>query len=335
VVAAARGLPPELLGSRHECEILADVPPSLLQACGRFAAAHTLPMVAGGDLFGALVLLFERAAALDAERLRLVEAIVDLAAVALSQANRYEELRRAYDELRASREVLARSQKLRSLGQMAAGIAHDLKNLLNPLSLQVQILKRRIGRERPDAVELAAQMDQVIVRGIETVERLRDFSRQAPEAKAVAVDVNPLVAEAVALAGPRLPSRSPTQITFEPGAPPRVEVQPSELITAIVNLLVNAIDARPSGGSIALRTEARDGSAVIVVADDGPGMSPEVERRVFEPFFTTKGEEGTGLGLAMVYAFVNRSGGTIGLETAPGRGTTFTLRFPEALARTG
>jgi signal transduction histidine kinase len=104
----------------------------------------------------------------------------------------------------------------------------------------------------------------------------------------------------------------------------------AEAIAALVNLLVNAADAMKTGGTITLSTGARDGGSWIRVADDGPGMPPDIEQRVFEPFFTTKGDEGTGLGLAMLYAFVQRHGGKVDLETALGKGAAFTLWFPAA-----
>jgi signal transduction histidine kinase len=113
------------------------------------------------------------------------------------------------------------------------------------------------------------------------------------------------------------------------GAPPLVRMRASDGVAALVNLIVNAIDALGvHGGAIEVTTGALEGGACLHVADDGPGMAADVEARVFEPFFTTKGEEGTGLGLAMVYAFVQRSSGRLSLETSPGHGATFTLWFP-------
>jgi signal transduction histidine kinase len=122
------------------------------------------------------------------------------------------------------------------------------------------------------------------------------------------------------------------KIKEELESPPLVTGRSGEIVSALVNLVVNAIDAMPSGGTITLRTGQTDTSSWVAVQDDGPGMPPEIERRVFEPFFTTKGEEGTGLGLAMVYACMQRHGGSVALETAPGRGTTFTLSFPKVSA---
>jgi signal transduction histidine kinase len=110
-----------------------------------------------------------------------------------------------------------------------------------------------------------------------------------------------------------------------------VRARRSELATAVVNLIVNATEALGERGRISVTTGTDDGGAWVEVEDDGPGMPPEIERRVFEPFFTTK-VEGTGLGLALTYAFVQRHGGRATLTTAPGRGTSIRLWFP-GLAR--
>jgi signal transduction histidine kinase len=174
-------------------------------------------------------------------------------------------------------------------------------------------------------------MKEVVRSGADVVERLRAFSRQSPEAHAEAVDLNQARETAAELSRPRLASQSCLVLRSEPGPAVTVLCRRSELITAVVNLLFNAIDAMPGGGIITLRTGADLKGGWIEVADTGPGMSPEIEQRVFEPFFTTK-EHGTGLGLATVYAFVRRHGGTVALETRPGAGTRFRLWFPAAPA---
>src|SRR5207244_4108786 len=106
----------------------------------------------------------------------------------------------------------------------------------------------------------------------------------------------------------------------------------ASLREALTNLVFNAIDALPRGGVIRLRVRRRDECVEVEVSDSGIGMSPEVQRRIFEPFFTTKGERGTGLGLSMVFAIVQRYGGKIDVQSGPGRGTTFRLRFPPRAA---
>ena len=255
----------------------------------------------------------------------------------LGEASHRAEQRRMREQLRVSQEALARAEKLRALGQMAAGISHDLKNILNPLSLQIQFLRRAVSRgEADDAHQTINDMDGVVRRGVETIERLRRFSRKPDAAHgAELVDLNLLSHEAVEIARPRMSSRSGPlcAIREELGAPPLIRAGAEELLSSIVNLVVNAIDAMPDGGTITLRTGERDGGAWVVVADSGPGMPEEVAARVFEPFFTTKGQEGTGLGLAMVQASVQRHGGTLKLTTSPGQGARFELWFPGAKSK--
>jgi signal transduction histidine kinase len=334
-LAASRNLPDDLPALVIDDDAdSAEQGQCVLSACGaRFARAHTLPLVSGGDLFGSLVLLFARDEDLAPARAALAEGLVDLAATGLSRAAQYAELSRSYAELRASRAVLSRSHKLRALGQMAAGVSHDLKNILNPLSLHLQFLKRSLPRDATDAHESVTEMQQVLKRGIETVERLRDFSRQSPQRKVEPVDLNMLVHEAVEICRPRLHSRTDLRIRIVPalGAPGLVLIQASDGVAALVNLIVNAIDALRDQGVISITTGKAEAGGWVRVADDGPGMPPEVEQRVFEPFFTTKGDEGTGLGLAMVYASVQRHGGRVTLETAPGAGAAFTIWLPDAL----
>jgi signal transduction histidine kinase len=317
-------LEPDVIGEELGKELLA--------ACtGRFEKVHSRPLVNGGGLFGFVVMFF--GVAHQPEQLALAEALVDLAAIALGSAAQMQQLVKANAELRASQKALARTEKLRALGQMAAGVSHDLRNILNPLSLLFQVADRAIDRgQTSDAKESIGEMKQVLTRGVQTIERLRDYSRQSPESRAEEVDLNRLVHEASAIARPRMAARggSMSRIREELGAPPAVLGRSGEIVSALVNLIVNAIDALRDGGTITLRTGESDDGSWVQVADDGSGMPPDVEARVFEPFFTTKGEDGTGLGLAMVYASMQRHGGSVRLETAPGKGAAFTLWFPRS-----
>ncbi len=249
----------------------------------------------------------------------------------VTEASRRAEQARMREQLRQSEVALARSEKLRALGQMAAGITHDLKNLLAPLWLHLQVLERTLRKGvTTDAQGSIDEMRLVLDRGIRTLERLREFSRQSAERKPEQVDLNSVARDAADVARPRMATgrRAMCTITQHSGEPPRVLAQQDEVVSAVVNLVINAIDAMPDGGAIRLRTGEERGGAWIEVADDGPGMTSEIEQRVFEPFFSTKGAEGTGLGLAMVYACVMRHGGAISLKTAPGEGATFRLWFP-------
>jgi signal transduction histidine kinase len=296
-----------------------------------FARAQALPLVSTGGLFGALVLFFADDKDPGDRKMHVARGLADMAAIAMGRAAHIAKLAQVNAELRASREALARTEKLRALGQMAAGLSHDLKNILNPLSMHAQIVKRAIARGNTEqANQSLDEMGAVIHRGVETIDRLRTFSRQSAEAPAKKVDLALLARESVAIARPRMSSRvaALSRILEELGDVPPVLGHADEIVGAVVNLVANAIDAMPEGGTITVRTGVTDGRAFLTVADSGPGMTPEVQARVFEPFFTTKGAEGTGLGLANVFATMQRHGGSVALETEPGKGAAFTLSFP-------
>jgi signal transduction histidine kinase len=328
---ASRNLPSELANWEVEAETIGqELGVALLGACGDlFGGATTLPLVAGGDLYGALVLLARDGRPLDAERQAIAEAHADLAALAIRQATQRAELEQSLSQLRAARDAIQRTEKLRALGQMAAGISHDLRNVLNPMSLHVQLLRRRLDKERQGLGESLTELDDAIHHGVATVDRLREFSRQAPERASEPTDLAGAVASAFELCGPRLHQHPGIRATRQDGASCAIQVRREDLVNAIVNLVTNAVEATAPEGNVVVRTGVDGGGGWVEVEDDGPGMPPEIESRVFEPFFTTKGE-GTGLGLAMVYAFVQRHDGTVELHTAPGKGTRIRMRFPAA-----
>ncbi len=331
----AHGLPEALIGWKASGDVLdSEAGTELLHACqGEFARAVTLPLVSGGGLFGALVLLFEDAQAPLEARMPLALALADVAALLLGQLSGHAALEKSYDELRASRRALERAEKLRALGQMASGVAHDLKNILNPLGLQLSLLKRRLGKPDDKIAESLDQMSLALKRGDDTIDLLRDFARQSPRRADTLIDLDHVAHEAVRLCMARASTRpAPIALREELGGAPPVPGDAADLLSAIVNLIANAIEALSGGGNVLVRTGSTGTGAFVEVTDDGPGMPPDVEAHAFEPFFTTKGDQGSGLGLAMVYATVERHGGEARLRTAPGAGTTFTISLPGPLS---
>ena len=222
---------------------------------------------------------------------------------------------------------LVRNERLTALGQMAAGVAHNLGNILNPLVLNVELLARRTRADATAAASIEA-MRTVLRRGTETVELLKRFHREATR-PLVRVDLNQVATETEELCGVAAKQHDPPVVLrTDLGTPAHVCADAAELLGAIVNLVTNAIDALPAGGTIVVRTGACEAGTWVEVQDDGVGMTKEVQARAFEPFFTTKGTGGTGLGLATVYAFVRRHGGDVRLQSDAGRGTTIRLVFP-------
>jgi signal transduction histidine kinase len=239
--------------------------------------------------------------------------------------------------LRESEEQLRQSQKLEAIGTLAGGVAHDFNNLLTVMHGYAELaLMRSDGNER-----LKRDLTQVLdatQRASRLTHQLLAFSRKQVLEPAV-LDVNEVVGELVPLLR-RLIGEHIT-IVFEPGREvSNIVADVGQLEQVIINLVVNARDAMPSGGTITIQTglrAANDGSqpanVYLSVRDTGVGISPEIRRRIFEPFFTTKEPgKGTGLGLSMVYGIVQQSGGTIDLDSAPGKGTTFRIEFPASSA---
>lgn len=330
-VAAQRALDDAVDVDLTDADLGPEIGAALVAASGgRFAAAEHVPLVAGGDLFGLLVLLFREAHALDDDRLQLAGAVVDIAATALARARELEELSRTLDELKASREALVQAEKLRALGTMAAGVAHDVKNVFAPVIMQMDLCLRM---DKLTADDLRARMEMMrkqLDRGLALVDRLRKFSRQTSATEPELAQLDDLVADAVGVCKPRA-GQSDVDLTWEPGGAPIVRVQAAELVSGVANLIVNAIDAvAAKKGKVVVRSGRIDEEAFVEVTDDGPGIPPELRERIFEAFFTTKGAAGTGLGLAMVVELAQRHGGALDLDTEVGRGTTFRLRLPAA-----
>jgi PAS domain S-box-containing protein len=240
-------------------------------------------------------------------------------------------------DMTAQREIEAQmhqSERLTSLGQMAGGIAHDFNNLLQAILGYAQLMARSPGnadvvRRGIDVIEKAATS------GAETVRRMQKFARiRQQDEPFVPMDVNQVVRDSLAITRPRWEEKKvkggvPLQLELELGPVPVVMGRPAELNEVITNLVLNAIDAMPRGGTLRIRTRLADyRHAAITVADTGMGMTDEVRKRVFDPYFTTKGEEGTGLGLSVSHSIVERHGGDLRVDSRPGEGTTFTITLP-------
>jgi len=230
---------------------------------------------------------------------------------------------------------LQQSEKLTALGQLAGGIAHDFNNLLQAILGYAQLMKQNMTDV--DLVRRSLKvLESAAIDGSETVRRIQQFARLRPDEQFVAVEVNKIVQDAVAIIKPRWEEKTaqenrPLALQLDLGAVPAVNGRQAALTEVMTNLMLNAIDAMPDGGTLAVTTRAAEDRAVLItVADTGLGMSEAVRRRVFEPFFSTKGESGSGLGLAMAYSIVKRHGGDIRVESEPGRGATFVISLPAA-----
>jgi len=263
--------------------------------------------------------------------------IVGAVAVGRDVTERHE----AAAESEQARARAAQTEKLRAVGQMASGVAHNLNQSLTLVAAYSELAREAVAGPNVDAVDLRAKLDviaQAAIDGGETVKRLLTFVRgRAVDTVPRAVDVGALLREVAELTAPRWRELAqaegrPVQLRLEAGRGLTLVGREPDLREALTNLVFNAVDAMPEGGQLGLTARAVPGGVEVEVSDSGTGMSEEVRSRLFEPFFSTKGERGTGLGLAMVYSIVELHGGTIDVRSAPGQGSTFTLRLPSVVA---
>lgn len=220
--------------------------------------------------------------------------------------------------------------RLALLGELTVGLAHDLRNVQNGLYLRLQQLER-IAPLAPKVASLAAEMKRDVLVGVELLNRVTAFGKNAHADRPSPVDLNRLTVDACALACARVPKAglARARIVTELGAPPTVCGLRGEIESAILNLLVNAVDAVPSTGPIVVRTGAAEEQVWVEVIDHGPGFEPDAQDHLFEPFHTTKGDRGSGLGLSSVAACARRHGGDVHVSSAPGGGATVRLCLGE------
>jgi signal transduction histidine kinase/ActR/RegA family two-component response regulator len=317
----------------------------------RFAGAglHSLviaPLLVENRVSGVLVAARREAHAFQSSDCEFLRQLSEHVALASHQTQLYNALQQAYDDLRQTQHTVMQQERLRALGQMASGIAHDINNAISPVSLYTESLLER----EPNLSERARSYLTTIQRAIDdvaaTVARMREFYRQRePQLELALINVNRIVEQVVELTHARwsdLPQQRGAVIELRQElaeTAPEIMGAEGEIRDALTNLIFNAVDAMPDGGTLTIRTlvgesQPSDDDAStfqqvsIEVCDTGIGMDDETRRRCLEPFFTTKGERGTGLGLAMVYGMVQRHSAELSIDSEPTKGTTFRLTFP-------
>jgi signal transduction histidine kinase/CheY-like chemotaxis protein len=310
--------------------------PRRLAAAGLSSMVIVPLMVEREAVFAVLLVARRDADAFSSGECEFLRQLCDQVALASSQARLNDSLQQAYEDLKRTQQAVLEQERLRALGQMASGIAHDINNAISPVAVYVEsLLTYESGFS-----ERARKQLQVIQRAVDdvarTVARMGEFYRRRPAQQELAsVAADRVLREVLDLTRARWSDMAlqrgvviETRIEVT-SADVTITAVESELREALVNLVLNAIDAMPAGGRLWLRAgAAEDGRVYVEVADEGLGMDEETRRRCLEPFFTTKGERGSGLGLAMVYGIAQRHGVEIDIRSAPGEGSAFRLRFP-------
>jgi PAS domain S-box-containing protein len=237
-------------------------------------------------------------------------------------------------EERQLREQVLQAEKLRVVGEMAAGIAHNFNNVLTTILTRAQLLALQIT-ETTSLQRGLNLIAQAAGDGAAIVRRLQTLARGTGTSEVARLDLNTLVQEVVETTQPLWHDHTtregrPVEVQLDLAPLPQIPARAAELREVLTNLLLNAVEAMPQGGCLTFRTWAEAKTACIAVQDTGVGMTPEVKQRLFDPFFTTKGVRGTGLGLSVSQALIQAHQGTLTVDSELGRGTTFVIRLPIA-----
>jgi signal transduction histidine kinase/CheY-like chemotaxis protein len=287
-----------------------------------------VPMVTHDEPIGGLfVLWWKRKHEFASDEVRLVEGISRQVALAIENARLYEGVKQQMAELKRTQAQLIQSAKLAAIGELAANVAHEINNPLTSVLGFASYLAEQIPSGQPMRDELDLILEEAtrardIVRDLLNFSRQRDFEPEVTE-------INSVVEQTVAMVR-RQGTFDNVTVSEEYGADlPTVEVDPSRMKQVFLNVINNAVYAMKDGGALTIRTRAAGGTVAVEFTDSGVGISPDHLDRIFDPFFTTKpAVSGTGLGLSVSLGIVQSHGGTIHVESAVGRGSTFTIKLP-------
>lgn len=234
-------------------------------------------------------------------------------------------------ERKRTQELVSQSDKLRAVGELAAGVAHNLNNSLTVIKGRSQLLQMRLTD--PSSLKSLQVINEAVEDGSKTLRRILEFARRDSIQEFGVVELNDLVQSSIEIARPKWQhklSEAQIEVKFECNGPIYVRGDVAELREVVLNLIFNAVDAMPDGGIMEVGARGEIESGCFWVADTGCGMSPETAARIFEPFYTTKGSRGTGLGLSASHGIISRHDGEIVAVSEPGEGTRFEVRLPLA-----
>ena len=313
-----------------------------------FHALVSAPLLVERKILGVVLSARREPASFSEGEIEFLRQLSEHVALAAHQTRLYNDLQSAYEEVRHSQQAVMQQERLKALGQIASGVAHDINNAMSPIALYAEALLESERNLTPRGREYLTTIQRAIEDVAETVARMREFYRsREPQLVLARVNLNALVTQAAELTRPRwsdMPQERGIVVRLQTHLAtdlPDIMGAESEIRDALTNLIFNAVDAMPDGGTLTIATRiAKDSHATeeaarhvyLEVSDSGLGMDEETRRRCLEPFFTTKGERGTGLGLAMVFGMAQRHSAEIEIDSVPQQGSTVRLIFAPAVA---
>ena len=272
--------------------------------------------------------------------LKLLLIFAENATLSIVKAELYQKLKSrtrvledAIRDLKSTQSQLVQSEKLRGLGELAGGAAHELNNMLAVISGRTELLLKQVKDQ--DITKQLEIIQKATDDATGTIRKLQEFARAEPDKLFLNVDVNKMIQQAIEITKPKWKDEAEAkgikiEIFSNLKDVGEVMGEPAELREVFTNLIFNSIDALPQGGKIFLETDAEKDSVSIGVRDTGIGMIDEVKKRAFDPFFSTKGVKRIGLGLSTAYGIILRHKGTIDVDSQPDVGTTFLVKLPKS-----
>jgi signal transduction histidine kinase/ActR/RegA family two-component response regulator len=271
----------------------------------------------------------------DEEDLKTLSSFVSQMSISIENAQLFSDLKKTLQELRQAQDQIIQAEKLRAMGEMASGVAHDFNNVLAVVLGNIQLLLHQLDRLSPEEIREGLKIiERSSKDGAETVRRIQEFTGVRRDREFISLSLNEIITEVVNITQPRWKDQTQKKgiqvgLTAQLGEIPLVMGSPSELREVLTNIIFNAVDAMPQGGRLTIVTQPQAEDWVEVrIADTGIGMTEEVKKRIFDPFFTTKGVTNSGLGMSVSYGIIKRHGGEILIESELGKGTTFIIHLP-------
>jgi signal transduction histidine kinase/ActR/RegA family two-component response regulator len=271
----------------------------------------------------------------DDEDLKLLSSFTSQVSIFIENAQLFSDLKKTLQELKQAQDQIIQTEKLKALGEMASGVAHDFNNVLAVILGNIQLLNYQLDHLSPEEVrEQLRAVERSAKDGAETIRRIQEFTGVRRDKEFISLFLNEIIGEVISITQPRWKDQAQRrgiqiELVTHLEDIPLILGNPSELREVLTNIIFNAVDAMPEGGRLTISSQPQTEDWVEVrVSDTGIGMTEEVKKRIFDPFFTTKGVTNSGLGLSVSYGIIKRHGGEILVESEPGKGSTFILHLP-------
>ncbi len=289
-----------------------------------------LPLISSGETIGVLSVHRESGKLFTLEDLQFLSIFARQAADVIENARMFRDLQNAYKKLTTTQKQMVESERMRVMGEMACGVAHDFNNILGSILGRAQLLRRNTTDE--NAIPGLIEIEKLALQGAETVKRTQEFARVRSKVATRQVMINDVIEQAVEITRPIWKEQAQFNLVEINVVTNLMAEQPiagsfDELVDAMTSLIQNAVEAIPKGGRIEINSFDRGDEIVVEIIDDGEGMTDEVREKAFHPFFSTKGKSKAGLGLSVAYGVLQRHHAIIEIESQSNEGTSVRIIF--------